>query len=247
MSAVGASAEYPRPELFPGHSFELDYGQEALIVPQVTLGAAYQEFLPDFTVDVSVIVDHLREGGLSDEDITDTSIHFFDEPNISPAGVITHGSYNRFKRSVSIYPEASLEKIAEQKRSYGYDVCRDMNINLAHELEHRRVRFNPGIKRQNMFQHVREAVKVVEGLTASAVFSYAASELLVAAGVEQDTSSNIGWAAFALTGVVFMCNKSFGPAAYKTYLRNPEERHCRAFEETDLPRFIYMADSDSTK
>lgn len=244
MSVVGASAEYPGPELLSGHALELGHDQETLIVPYVTIDAAYQKFLPGFTVDVPVIADHLREGGLSDEDITDTSIHFFDGPNISPAGVITHGSYNRFKRAVSIYPEESLKKIAERRRLDDYDVCPDININLAHELEHRRSHFNPEIKRQNMFQHIREAAKVAQGLIASGVSSYATTELLAAAGVEQDTSNNIGLAAFVLSGLVFIGNKSYGPAAHRIYLRKPEEQHCFEFEKTDLPRFIYMADSD---
>ena len=126
------------------------------VFPTITVDTEYGKFVDNLDLDANKITEHLRNSGLTDEQILETNIHFRSKVVGKNNGCLRLGNYNRFTKKVNIF---ALEFIAnndtpkEVRKEKATDL---INNTVVHELEHRIASFDKQQGKANRRYHRKE-------------------------------------------------------------------------------------------
>lgn len=199
------------------------------VAPAISIGIHYGDHVADFEVDVDRINTRLRERGLTDQQIIDTTIIFSDaHPPTSQEGVL-YGEYAAQNESVVIY--GNYHALSSHSGCAKYagmeDVQQMLNSTLVHELEHRVAGYDDDLQRENTSYSNRERVKRLGQISVATTAGVIGSALVVPGESVFIPAMSSSIASCLLLGRIYSGKK------YSTafYLNQPEEKHCRQVEK----------------
>jgi predicted Zn-dependent protease with MMP-like domain len=197
------------------------------VFPKIVVDREYGKFVDYIDLDLQKVSDHLRNSGLTDEQILETNINLKSRVAGERHLGTNLGKYNRFNNNVNIY---ALEILAnnnlsdEQKDEFAEDI---INHTIVHELEHRIASFDKKLAKENRNYHIKETVTNIRmlgmlGLASLVNFGGLQSYNQIT-NMAPPLPVIIGGSVLVFMGMNSLEKKFFREQHYNEYLNRPEE------------------------
>ncbi len=197
------------------------------VFPKIVVDREYGKFVDYIDLDLQKISDHLRNSGLTDEQILETNINLKSRVAGERHLGTNLGKYNRFNNNVNIYALEVLanNKLSEEKK----EEFAEGNINhtIVHELEHRIASFDKKQAKENIKYHIKETVTNLRMLgmlgLASLVYFGGIQSYNQIANTTPPLPVIIGGSVLIFMGMNSLEKNHFRKQHYNEYLNRPEE------------------------
>ena len=214
------------------------------VFPTISVGRKYGELVDNFDLDVGYIVERMREAGLTDEQITETSIHFSDAPSPSEGKYVTHGLHHKKHKAIEVFGADEVELACHSPRFLTEFAQGHLSDTVLHELEHRIANFDKEQQKNNN----RYERKI--GLLGKRPIAFILGGYAVANVITNTYSHNLSPAASTASSIlVTFCavfaasrleKKLFNEQHFNEYVNSPEEQRARA-TEGEYPELVSLS------
>jgi hypothetical protein len=222
------------------------------VFPVISVDTAYGEVVDSLDVNLAKVVDYLKDGGFSNEEIGQLSIHFSAENMQSEDGLrVTQGNFIKDEQVINLFYLNQLVKNSKCGNPFwDYAENRLMSSTLIHELEHAVATKDEVQQEKNACYDRLVDEKRHSILGKSAVLSVLSCAGTAAMGAELYYSMaienhpniaipySVGVAALSLlagdrAGKAFKKKKLTNEYLHEVYLNRPEEIRCRKAQEIE--------------
>ncbi len=197
------------------------------VFPTITVDREYGNFVDDLDLDANKITEHLRNSGLTDEQILQTNIHFRSKVVGRKYGCLRLGNYNKFTKKANIF---ALEFIANKKipkEVKEKEAAAVVNETVVHELEHRIASLDKQQAKANRKYHIDETFtnkRMLGMIGVAGLINYGSIQMYTELSNNQPTLPIM----IASSLIVFMSinnaeKRIFSRQHYDEYRNRPEE------------------------
>lgn len=202
-------------------------------------------------VDYDELVTYMRTRGFDDETISQTKIDIYNDTTsryhkASGNTYSTHAVYDGKTDKVALFPRNNIDQYQEIragrtdiKSNFDSYMSEDISQSLVHELEHKLIKQEGGMREEKRYQRRLIGKKVLYATGAAVLFHFGFNHL--AEAIDVDTSNTLvaistagmTMASGALASDIFA---KYLPGArekeFSQYVGSPEEVRCRQVEKT---------------
>lgn len=206
------------------------------IAPTISVDKDYGKYVDLIDFDMQRLTDHMRTGGMTDQDILDTSIVFSAEhPPEGQASTSIYGEYDHRNKTATVYANYHAYLSYMNESPAGAHVDTVANDTLVHEIEHRIASTDENQQQTNARYHHKFVAQRLAAWSAAITSSTVASNIFET-GLSTPVSIALG-TAIPMAALTKFQNRD--SAAHQRYLNNPEEQRCRN-AELDAPKVVHV-------